>query len=80
MDKKRNDCPVYYALSIINGKWKLLIIWHLSKEKSIRFNELQRKLNSISNLMLSKSLKELEEDKLVNRVKYNSSKSRIFTY
>lgn len=32
MDKKRNDCPVYYALSIINGKWKLLIIWHLSKE------------------------------------------------
>lgn len=77
MDEKRNDCPADYALSLINRKWKLLIMWHLSKEKSIRFNELKRKLNGISNLMLSKSLKELEEDKLVNRVQYNTIPPRV---
>lgn len=77
MDKKRDDCPVTYALSVINGKWKLLIIWYLSKEESIRFNELQRKLNGISNLMLSKSLQELEKDKLINRVQYNTIPPRV---
>lgn len=77
MDEKTNDCPVDYALSVISGKWKLPIIWHLSKEKSIRFNELKCKIDGISNLMLSKSLKELEEDKLVYRVQYNTIPPRV---
>lgn len=77
MDDKRNDCHVDYALSVINGKWKLLIMWHLSNEKLIRFNELKRRINGISNLMLSKSLKELEEDKLVNRVQYNTIPPKV---
>lgn len=71
------NCPVIYALSILNGKWKLSIIWHLTQQESIRFNELQRNLNGISNLMLSKSLQELQNDKIVSRMQYNSIPPRV---
>ena len=66
-----DECPVHYALTKLNGKWKLLIVWVLTKNEMIRFNELQRKLSGISALMLSKNLQELEEDKIVIRVQYN---------
>lgn len=72
MDENINDCYVDYAISLINGKWKMPTIWYISNEKTIRFNELRHRLDGIFNLMLSKSLKELEEDKLVNRVQYNT--------
>ena len=77
MDKQHYSCPVTYALSILNGKWKLAIIWNLSQQGSIRFNELQRRLNGISNIMLSKSLQELENDKIVSRMQYNSIPPRV---
>ena len=62
------ECPVKYALGLLNGKWKLRIIWELNQQETIRFNELQRRLTGISSVMLSKSLEELEQSKLVNRV------------
>lgn len=65
------ECPVKYALGLLNGKWKLRIIWELNQQETIRFNELQRRLTGISSVMLSKSLEELEQSKLVNRVQYN---------
>lgn len=77
MDKQLCNCPVTYALSILNGKWKLSIIWHLTQQESIRFNELQRNLNGISNLMLSKSLQELQNDNIVSRMQYNSIPPRV---
>lgn len=77
MDKQYDNCPVSYALSMLNGKWKLPIIWNLTQQESIRFNELQRSLNGISNIMLSKSLQELENDKIVSRMQYNSIPPRV---
>ena len=70
-------CSVSYAMEIINGKWKLLIIWHIGNEKTVRFNDLQRKVNGISSLMLSKNLKELESDGLVIRRQYNEIPPRV---
>ncbi|EHJ00520.1 transcriptional regulator, HxlR family [Clostridium sp. DL-VIII] len=66
-----------YALKIIGGKWKLLIIWTMSQNGVIRFNELQRKVTGISSLMLSKNLKELEEDRLIIRRQYNEIPPRV---
>lgn len=63
-------CPVLYALSIIGQKWKLPILWYLYQGEIIRYNELKRKMPDITNVMLSKSLKELEENGLINRVQY----------
>lgn len=65
------DCPVKYALDLLNGKWKLRILWELNQQESIRFNELQRRLDGISSVMLSKSLDELEQYKIVDRRQYN---------
>jgi len=70
-------CSVGYAMEIINGKWKLLIIWNIGMEKTIRFNDLQRKVEGISSLMLSKNLKELESDGLVIRRQYNEIPPRV---
>ena len=68
---------VEYALTILSGKWKLKIIWELNREKTIRFNELRRRLSGISNNMLAKSLQELEEVNLVSRIQYNEIPPRV---
>lgn len=70
-------CPVKYALDLLNGKWKLRILWELNQQESIRFNELQRRLSGISSVMLSKSLEELEQNKIVNRQQYNEIPPRV---
>jgi len=71
------NCYARYALEVIGGKWKLLILWTMSQNGVIRFNELQRKVDGISSLMLSKNLKELEEDSLVIRHQYNEIPPRV---
>ena len=69
-----NDCPVKYALDLLSGKWKLRILWELSQQETIRFNELQRRLPGISSLMLSKSL---ETHKIITRRQYNEIPPRV---
>ena len=64
-------CAVIYALEIIGGKWKLPIIYKLSKKDSMRYNELKRELEGITNIMLTRSLQYLEERKLVIREEFN---------
>ncbi|WP_077612476.1 winged helix-turn-helix transcriptional regulator [Clostridium sp. Marseille-P2415] len=71
------DCYVKYAMDMIGGKWKLMIIWTMSQNGTIRFNELQRKVDGISSLMLSKNLKELEQDQLIIRHQYNEIPPRV---
>ncbi|WP_019552758.1 winged helix-turn-helix transcriptional regulator [Propionispira raffinosivorans] len=79
MVKKSNEvnsvhvhkCAVMHALEIIGGKWRLPIIWELSAQKSMRYNELKRHLNGITNIMLTRALQGLEEHHLVNRIAHN---------
>lgn len=71
------ECPVEYAVSLLMGKWKLRIIWVVIQAKTIRFNELQRRLEGISSLMLSKSLQELERDGIIVRRQYNEVPPRV---
>lgn len=66
-----DKCPVIHALEIIGGKWRLPIIWELSSEKSIRYNELKRRIPGITNIMLTRSLQALKEHGLVERTEYN---------
>jgi DNA-binding HxlR family transcriptional regulator len=72
-----DDPYIGCALKAISGKWKLLIVWTMSQNGVIRFNDLQRKVDGISSLMLSKNLKELEEDCLVIRHQYNEVPPRV---
>jgi DNA-binding HxlR family transcriptional regulator len=61
-----DQCPIEVGLNILSGKWKLKILWHLSKG-TIRFNELQRLLGDITTKTLTGQLRELEEQGIVVR-------------
>ncbi|MEG7619396.1 helix-turn-helix domain-containing protein [Enterococcus faecalis] len=74
-DKK--NCPLNYAFSIIGGKWRLPIIWALWKNDTLRYNELKRIVDGITNMMLSQSLKELEEFGVVTRTQYPEIPPRV---
>jgi len=65
------NCSIKYAMNILSGKWKMYIMFILSENDTIRFNELQRQVGNISALMLSRSLKELEDVKLIKKQVFN---------
>lgn len=67
----KQKCAVVRALEIIGGKWRLPIIWQLSAQESMRYNELKRHLDGITNIMLTRALQGLEEHGLVQRVEYS---------
>jgi len=73
----KSKCPIIYALDIIGQKWKIPIMWHLAEQESIRYNELKRSVPGITNIMLTKSLQELEAHQLVNRVQYNAIPPKV---
>ena len=60
------ECPVATAVSLIGGKWKLLILRNL-KERPWRFNELQRSIDGISQKVLTDSLRQMMSDGLAYR-------------
>ncbi|MGY1426367.1 winged helix-turn-helix transcriptional regulator [Lysobacter sp. A289] len=60
-------CAIEAALHIMGGKWKGVILYHLLKDGTHRFNELQRALKGITARLLVKQLRELEADGLVIR-------------
>lgn len=63
-------CKVENALEIIVGKWKPIILLYLLKNGTMRFNELKRSIPNITQKMLTKNLRELEEEDIVERVVY----------
>ncbi len=58
--------PVEVTLDIIGGKWKCLILW-LLREESLRFGQLQKKMASVSQRILTNQLRELEQHCVVHR-------------
>ena len=69
-------CPVATAVSLVGGKWKLLIIRNL-RMRSWRFNELQRDLEGISQKVLTDSLRQMMDDGLVYRHDYQEMPPRV---
>ena len=59
-----------YTLSLINGKYKMTILYVLAEFGVVRFNEMKKYIDEISYKTLSSTLKELEADKLVHREEY----------
>ena len=61
------NCPAERAIYFLGGKWKIRILFTLFNNKKVRFNELKKVLKTITQQMLSKQLKELVTDGIVNR-------------
>lgn len=59
-----------YTLSLISGKYKMVILYCLMEFEVVRFNELKRYLKNVSDKTLSSNLKELEADRLIIRKEY----------
>lgn len=66
------DCVKELTMSIISGKYKVVILWHLGNEHPLRYGEIKRLFRSISNRMLSKQLNELEMDRIIDRVDHQT--------
>lgn len=62
-------CPVEATLELFSGKGKGMILYHLL-EGTLRFNELKRRMGSVTQRMLTKQLRELEAYGLVHREVY----------
>lgn len=68
MTPTQNDykCGVEVTLEVIGGKWKGVILWHLT-HKTLRFSQLQRRMSGVTQKMLTQQLRELEAHGLVHR-------------
>ncbi|MDD3135558.1 MAG: helix-turn-helix domain-containing protein [Methanoregula sp.] len=69
-------CPVEGTLDVIGGKWKPLIIWFLRK-RVLRFSDLRRSIPGVTDVMLTKQLRELEEDGVIKRKVYNQVPPKV---
>lgn len=79
-DVANKKCPILCAMEVIGSKYKLPIVWYLHEKENTRFNELKRRIPGISNLMLTKSLRELEADGLVVRCELISAPPKVVEY
>ena len=66
----KGNCPVTPVVQMLQGKWKLQILYELCIRSPMRFGELKKALTPITNAMLTNALKELEADQLVHREEY----------
>lgn len=67
------NCEKELTMSIISGKYKVVIIWHLGNERPYRYGEMNRLFPKISNRILTKQLRELEQDGIIQRIEYSAA-------
>ena len=67
--EEKDNCPVEATLDLIGGKYKALILWHLSDGK-LRFSELRQRISKATPKMLTQQLRELEAQDLIHREVY----------
>ena len=74
------NCEKELTLSLISGKWKIVILWHLGHEGPLRYGELFRLFKNISNRILTKQLRELEQDGIIYRNVYDEIPPKVDYY
>ena len=68
---------VEWALKVLEGRWKLVILFHLFGDKLLRFSELERAIPSISQKMLIQQLRQMEKDGVVRRIVHHQVPPKV---
>lgn len=76
-DIPAKNCPVSQTLELLGGKWTSRVIYELEKTDQLRFGQLKKNLDGITNTMLSSTLKTLEDKGIVERKQYNEVPLRV---
>jgi DNA-binding HxlR family transcriptional regulator len=72
-----SEDPLQYLLSVAGGKWKLRIIWVLRAGTNMRYGEIKQQISSITDMMLSQSLRELTASGLIARQQYQQIPPKV---
>ncbi len=72
----KQKCPLQKFLNQLGGKWSLVILWHLTEEKT-GFNDLKKTIGPISAKVLSEKLKDLKKNKLITRKTLSGNPPRV---
>ncbi|MCQ2052841.1 MAG: helix-turn-helix transcriptional regulator [archaeon] len=75
--KPRIDCAVDATMSIIEGRWKTVILCKLHINGPMRFSKLIKEINGVSPRILTKQLKEMEADGIVLRTPYSTIPPKV---
>ncbi|MEH7345879.1 helix-turn-helix domain-containing protein [Bacillus sp. JJ1532] len=76
MKDKKYNISVEATLEVIGGKWKCVILCHLTRGKK-RTSELKRLMPNITQKMLTQQLRELEDDGVIKRIVYNQVPPKV---
>ena len=71
------NCPVTPVVQMLQGKWKLQILYELCIKCPMRFGELKKSIGSVSQKVLTAQLRDMEEKGLVNRQVYAEVPPRV---
>lgn len=74
---KMYRCYFELTVRVLSGKWKALILYRLAARPVMRFGEIRKSMPEITERMLSKQLRELEDDGLINREVYNQIPPKV---
>jgi DNA-binding HxlR family transcriptional regulator len=70
MKPPTTPCPVALTSRVMGGKWKARMVWALIRTETLRYSQIRAACSPISDRILSKELKELEELGLISRKEY----------
>lgn len=70
-------CGLDAAVAVVGGKWKPMILWALDAAGVLRFGELRRHIDGVSEKVLIQQLRELEADSIVKREVYREVPPRV---
>ncbi len=71
------NCNMELTLDVIGGKWKPIIIYHIGNQGVLRYGEIKRLVNGISERVLSRELRELEDSKIITREVFEEKILRV---
>ncbi len=70
------SCGLTYAVELLNGRWKVNVIWNLAKGIN-RYGQIKRNIPGISEKMLTQRLKDLEKEYLIVREDFKTVPPRV---